>query len=232
MIKAIIFDMDGVIIDTEPIYSSWIKTFLEANQIHVTEEERKSVTGLSFKELEEVFVKWWRRDGYTNISGEEISRKFEAVIRVLEKCRPIPYAKVQDPDIKKVMKQMKALGYRIAIASTSPSGHIERAIEEIGLNEYVDLYVSGDMFRRSKPNPEIYLHTMEQLGVSAKECIAVEDSAYGIASAIRAGLTVIAKEDQYFDFDQSKADMKVKSLAEIPKIIKLLDAKCKCKKIN
>ncbi len=230
MIKAIIFDMDGVIIDSEPVYDEWLKLFLEESHVEVSDEERKSLHGLSFNELQEIFKNWWHRSGYTNITAEAIGEKFLAVVKVLEEYSPISYGELKDPNIKELMRDLKYDDFKIAIASSSPSSHVEKAMDEIGLREYVDLYVSGDMLERGKPDPEIYLHTMEALGVKPDECIVVEDSEYGIRSAKKAKLFVIAKEDKRFGFDQSLADAKVKSLKELPGRIRLQNTRCKLRK--
>ena len=230
MIKAIIFDMDGVIIDSEPVYDNWLKLFLEESHVEVCDEERKSLHGLSFQELQEIFKDWWHRSGYTNITAEVIGEKFLAVVKVLEQYNPISYAELKDANIKALMRDLKYDDYKIAIASASPSSHIERAMDELGLREYVDLYVSGDMLERGKPDPEIYLHTIEALGVKPEECIVVEDSEYGIKAAKKARLYVIAKEDKRFGFDQSLADAKVKSLTELPGRIKLQNTRSKLRK--
>jgi beta-phosphoglucomutase-like phosphatase (HAD superfamily) len=74
---------------------------------------------------------------------------------------------------------------------------------------------SGDQFKESKPNPEIYLHTMKELKVSPSECLIIEDSGYGIEAGVAAGATVAALRDDRYDLHQEKAHYHISSLSEI-----------------
>ena len=77
MIKAIIFDMDGVIIDSEPIYQMWLEEFLEYQGISVPESELRTIPGISTQAFKEKVEKWWKCCGVTNKTGEEIDREFD-----------------------------------------------------------------------------------------------------------------------------------------------------------
>jgi beta-phosphoglucomutase-like phosphatase (HAD superfamily) len=77
------------------------------------------------------------------------------------------------------------------------------------------------MFKQSKPHPEIYEHTVEMLGTTAGHCVAVEDSTYGIQSAVAAGLRVIAVRDERFGYDQTPADRLIDDLRELPPLLGL-----------
>ena len=82
------------------------------------------------------------------------------------------------------------------------------------------MLLSGEMFEESKPNPEIYLTAAKKLGVDPSECVAVEDSTYGIAAGNAAGMRVIAYADEQFGIDQSKAYAKIHSMDEVKKYVK------------
>ena len=79
----------------------------------------------------------------------------------------------------------------------------------------MDVIVSGEMFRESKPNPEIYKFTLKKLGLEARECVAIEDSTYGIQAAKGAGITTFAKKDNRFHYNQSIADVVIDDLSQI-----------------
>ena len=91
---------------------------------------------------------------------------------------------------------------------------------ECGLTGRFELIVSGEDFHESKPNPEIYLHTVASLGLPAASCVAVEDSDVGITAACRAGLTVVAKREERFALTQEGANYKIDAL---PDLLPLLD---------
>ena len=82
-----------------------------------------------------------------------------------------------------------------------------------------DLIVSGNQFRQSKPNPEIYHYTAATLGIPEEQCFVVEDSTVGIQAAKNAGMTVAAYQDDRFGFDQSAADYHITSISEILKYL-------------
>ena len=84
------------------------------------------------------------------------------------------------------------------------------------------MIISGEVFKESKPNPEIYLTCIEKLNLEADECVAVEDSEYGIEAAKKAGLICIAKRDDRFNYDQSKADYFIDDHDEIKDILENL----------
>lgn len=90
------------------------------------------------------------------------------------------------------------------------------------LSSYFDAVVSGEDFEESKPAPDIYLHTLQELAVAPQECIAIEDSEKGIASAKEAGLEVWAMRDEHFGMDQSQADAFLTQLSDIcKKLVKI-----------
>ena len=93
MIKAVIFDMDGVIIDSEPIYQKWLKDFLNNNQIEVSAEELKTIPGISTQAFKNKIEEWWRNSGKSFISGEELNKMYDNF------CDPliISYKKIKNP---------------------------------------------------------------------------------------------------------------------------------------
>ena len=98
---------------------------------------------------------------------------------------------------------------------------IQYVIKEIGIVEFVDVIVSGEMFQESKPNPEIYNYTLSKLNLKPEECIAIEDSTYGIQAAKGAGITTFAKRDDRFHFEQDMADVVIDDLLQIIRFFKI-----------
>ncbi|MCI8293713.1 MAG: HAD family phosphatase [Hespellia sp.] len=219
MVNAVIFDMDGVILDTQPLYDSWLKDFLDEYHITIDEETRKRLSGWSYKEYPNIIAGWWRDCGLgDDMTAERMDVLYNDYMQNTNDGHPIPYAKIQDPDIRQVMSELREKGYEIAIASSSPLYSIKQAVHDIGLEPYVNIIVSGEMFERSKPWPDIYLHTADKLNRKPCECVAVEDSTYGIQASKAAGIITIAKRDDRFYFDQNPADFIVDRLSQITKI--------------
>ena len=129
----------------------------------------------------------------------------------------VEYREEPDPvPPEPTLEELKRLGYRLAVASSSPLEHIEKVLEECGIAGFFEAVESGDELTQSKPNPEIYLLTLGKLGLPAEACCAVEDSDPGIEAARRAGLYTIAKREERFGFTQRGADIMVN---EIPGVI-------------
>ena len=114
------------------------------------------------------------------------------------------------------LEQLRAMGLQLALASSSPMSNIRQVLGECGLMEFFPVIVSGEQFEASKPDPEIYLHTMARLGRRPEECLIVEDSTYGVQAGAAAGGLVAALRDERFPFDQSAARFHIGNLSEIP----------------
>lgn len=219
MIKAVIFDQDGVLIDSEPIYLSWFKDFLDYNNIKVETEEFNSLAGCSAKMEKVLLHKWWNENKKESLTEDEVFTLCEKYWEDEKVEEEFSYKKVKNPNVEEVMKQLKNLGCIIVIASSSSMANIKSAVKEIEIEKYIDLIVSGEMFQESKPNPEIYNYTLNKLGLKSNECISIEDSTYGILASKNAGITTVAKIDNRFHFDQSPADYRINDLIEIIDII-------------
>ena len=210
-IKHIIFDMDGVIIDTEPEYKRRLKYFLEVKGYEVSDDLCNKTCGSSLK------------DAYRILKNEinNFDMSFEQYVsekRNILKNDIIDIRKVVDPEIYPLLEWLKVNGFSIALASSTLKERIMDNLSILNLKEYFDVIVSGMDFKRSKPDPKIYYYTMNQLRITPDKCLVVEDSTYGIKAAKMAGAIVIAKIDNRFGYDQSKADYKIEKLGEIIKL--------------
>lgn len=214
-LKNIIFDMDGVLVDSEPMHWFRFRNFAKLHDVELTREESLQMVGRTLrKDLEFLSNKLGGK-----YSAEELEARYRDPANHPHFALPT-YSEIIMPYVRYVLPRFKEMGLRLAIASSSSRDQIGRAIRECQLEKFFDLYVSGDEFRRSKPDPEIYLTTLDRMGAKAEETIVIEDSTYGIQAAKGAGLRVIAREDDRFDFDQSQADYRVGSLYEAYFLIK------------
>ena len=149
--------------------------------------------------------------GGVDLSPEEAEARYDAWAAV----HPADYAALLNPGVRETVVELKGLGVRVALASSSPMDNIMHVLEVCGLSDAFEHVTSGEQFLESKPNPEIYLHTLDLLGLPATSCCCVEDSVPGIAAGKAAGLTVIAKREDRFGFSQELADAVVDSIADI-----------------
>ena len=210
MIKALIFDMDGVIIDSEPGSLRQVLEFVRSKKPDVNEREMYQVVGRSSQDV------WTRIAGVIGWEKNCLETRQE-YRSVWQKEHPakVSYHEIFRPETLKILKWARDRGMRRAVASSTGYEKVRSILTEVGVAPYLDLIVSGDQFKESKPNPEIYLKTAELLGVRPKECIAIEDSTVGITAAHRAGVKVIALKDDRFDFDRSLADGEIDALGKL-----------------
>ena len=212
MIKAIIFDMDGTLIDSEPFYQNVTLKCMQEHHIPVYAEDLLPLAGANSHQFSDFINP--RIEGY--LTREAFDKWHDKYFEE----NPIDFKKLLFHHVHETLSLLKEKSYRLVLASSSKKWEIEKVLNQCKLTDYFEFFLSGDMFKESKPNPEIYLVCIQKLGLSAKECIAIEDSEYGIAAAKGANLTCIAKKDSRFGFDQSSADYEVNDLLEIINILK------------
>lgn len=210
IIKAVAFDMDGVLIDSEPVYLRHAVRMLGADHPQVTEKAMYPTVGMRSREYRTFMAKLLRM--------EEEAPEFEALLERMNRECHVDYHSIMRPEAPGMLQALRDMGLRIALASSSSISNIHQVLEECGITEYFDSVISGDAFARAKPDPEIYLRTFERLGVRPQECLVVEDSTYGVAAGAASGALVAALRDKRFSFDQSPADLRIDTLAEIPMI--------------
>lgn len=207
-LRAVIFDMDGVLIDSEPHYADELYRFLLAQGVVIPRKELNRMAGAQWVRTE----KWLA--GLMGISLEEMRRRYAEYTTGFEP----DYRAWLNPGVKEVLTYLKGRELKLAIASSTMFSEIEKMVEVNGIARYFDAIVSGHDLPESKPSPEIYFNAMSMLGVTGREAIAVEDSTLGITAAKRAGMRVIAKRDERFGFDQREADYRVDELLQIKKL--------------
>lgn len=208
MFKAVLFDMDGVLADTESFYNRRRAAYLA-----------KVLPGYDgpwdFAGSNDVAI--WE----TFVPGDAVLRdRLHAGYDRYRAEHPEDYRALGNPEAPAVFACLKDAGMLVGIASSSEVAMIERMMRETGLVGFVDAYVSGHDVERHKPAPDVYLACMEQLGVRPQECVVVEDSATGIAAGVAAGAYVVAL-GQYVTptTEQSAADLRISRLRELPVVL-------------
>lgn len=214
MIKAVIFDMDGVLVDSEPVYQEATINVLDSLNIKATKEDLLKLAGGSSLH----FNKFIQDVSKGSISCED----FNKICDQYYLDNPVKYEEIMFPHVRETLDYLKYKGYILALASSSKEYEIENVLKRCDLKDYFKLIISGEVFKESKPNPEIYLTCIKRLNIEADECVAVEDSEYGIEAAKKAGLICIAKRDDRFNYDQSKADYFIDDHDEIKDVLENL----------
>lgn len=212
MFKAVIFDMDGVLVDSEPKNLEQLKGFYKSYGTDVDDTFMNTLVGSSYtytyKESMRVMKLNWSIE------------KFKELFDNYCKIHSFEYDSVLNPGVKEILLWLKKHGYKTAVASSSTINQIQTMKKVCDLNDCFDELLSGEMFNESKPNPEIYLTAAKKLQVKPEECIAIEDSKYGIAAGNAAGMRVLAYADDRYGVDQSKAYAKIYKMEEIKKYLK------------
>lgn len=207
---AVIFDMDGVIVDTEKFYLDTLARLFEAEGIEVPFEDLCVTVGASYKDFKRNLVRWFELGG-EHLAGEEALARYN----VWEERNQPDFAALLNHGVVETIAELKRCGVRVALASSSPMSNILLVLEACGLSDAFELVTSGEQFHESKPNPEIYLHTLENLGLPAGDCCCVEDSVPGITAGKAAGLTVFAKREDRFGFTQEAADRIIDAIPDL-----------------
>lgn len=187
MIKNIVFDMDGVLIDTEALFMSCWKKLAEKLELPNVEEVARQCIGITVTQTEALFQKAYGKEypceSYVQ-AANDIFYKYEADQGIPEK-----------PGVHELFAYLKKENYRIGLASSTKEEAVRRQMKTVGILDDFDVIVCGDMVTKSKPDPDIYLKACELLKVDPKECYAVEDSYNGIRSAHAAGMKAIMIPD-------------------------------------
>ncbi|MFH1182001.1 MAG: HAD family phosphatase [Candidatus Woesearchaeota archaeon] len=207
MIKAVIFDMDGVIIDSEAIHLEADNEVLKEFGKSLSEKENLKYVGTCNEE----FYSDMKKKFNLPISVEElVRRKVEIDIKLVgEKAKPI----LPTLELIKLLSKNK---YKLALASSLATLQIESILRKLNLKKYFETIVSVDCVAKAKPSPEMFLKAANLLGVKNSDCIVIEDSDKGVMAAKAAGMKVIAVPNSYTKHhDLSKADLIVSSLGDV-----------------
>lgn len=184
MIRAAIFDLDGLLVDSEP---SWRRSEIEhfaSVGLHLTDEQCAETTGIR---IDEVVAIRHRQRPWASPSVEVITA------RIVDRMVALLRAEVPSkPGAARAVDLCARAGLRLAVASSSPLRLIEAALEGLGLRDRFELVVSAEHEPYGKPHPAVFLRTAGALGISPVECLVLEDSLAGLIAAKAARMTCIA----------------------------------------
>lgn len=206
--KAVIFDMDGVIIDSEPIHFEVDMQTLNELGCDITVEELEKYVGTT----NEYMLSDIKRKYNLRQSVEEI------IMYKVEMTKNIIMESELEPikGIRELLEHLKNNNILAAIGSSSPRDLIDVVVNKFQLKEYFTYILSGEEVNEGKPAPDVYIETSKRLGIEAKDCIVIEDSKNGVLAAKRAGMKCIGfRNINSGNQDLSMADIIVKSITEV-----------------
>ena len=205
-IKAVIFDLDGVLSDTDRTRFDLLKILAKKRGLDLKEEDYKKSVG----RRTEIFLK----DLFGGVLNDEEIRKIYLERKEEYHKNPQSFISPQ-PHAFECCKRLSEEGFTLAIASGAQSKDIQLVLGELGVSPYFKVIVGSDMIMKMKPHPETYLKCVEKLGFAKEECIAVEDSPTGVAAAKSAGITCVAVLYTHTKEELHQADKIISSLKEL-----------------
>ena len=207
MIEAIIFDLDGLLIDSEPYWREADFQLAKEYGFPLTDDFRKQLMGRGVKENAEIFIKSFN----LNETIDHFSNKrLETLYRVLfKKLRLMPYAQML----------LKNLAKRKFIMALATAGHerdvAQKILKKLAIHHYFSVVVSGTEVKKSKPAPDVYLETAKRLNILPTQCVVIEDAVNGVVAGKAAGMKVIGvnkEKEMRNELENVKADKVFKNL--------------------
>ena len=184
-ISAVIFDMDGVLVDSERVV--WESFRYAGERTGIPNVERMAIIGLGLND--EAWIKRFRQE--FGADSDRILEHEEAYLQNFYANGAAPAKK----GAQRLLEQLCAWNIPVAVASSSPAAVVRGRLERAGLLQYFTVVISGDMVCRSKPEPDIFLEAARQLGRPAAECTVIEDSPNGLRAGRRAGCRTLFVPD-------------------------------------
>ena len=185
--KSIVFDMDGIIFDSEQLVLKTWKIYANEYNLKNIEESFLSCVGTTRestrKRMHEIYGEDFKYD--------EFREKASALFHKTAAEKGLPVKK----GAKELLEYLRKENYKIGLASSTRLMIVEQELKQAGLFDYFDVVIGGDLLKKSKPEPDIYLMACEKLNVNPEDTYAVEDSYNGIKSAYSAGMKAIMVPD-------------------------------------
>jgi len=209
MIKTVIFDLDGVIIDSEPVHFELEKQMLDELRVTMSSEEHNTYVGMSSENMWETIVK---KHNLVYQPSELVQKKYSLYINHLTNEQNLYPIK----GVAELIKKLHKNNFKLIVASSSPLEVIDAVLKKFDLSNYFMATISGTQLIHSKPHPEIFLNAAKLAHSELRECVVIEDAANGVTAAKAAGMKCIGfANPNSGNQNLNKADVIIKSFEEI-----------------
>ena len=192
--KAVIFDMDGILIDSEPLWKIAEITAFKKVGIDLTHTDCEETVGLR---MDEVVQLWYDRVGWEGRSLKEVE---DDVIDVL--ISEIQKQGSAMTGVEAALANIQKAGYKIGLATSSANRILQVVIDKLNIRSYFDVLHSAEFEEYGKPHPAVFISAAKQLGVQPNQCLVIEDSFNGVLAAKAARMKVIAIPEKTHHFDE------------------------------
>jgi HAD superfamily hydrolase (TIGR01509 family) len=216
MLSAIIFDLDGVLADSEPWWSQIDAKLLAKYGVTYRGEYHQNVVGVSYR----IAVEFYKKAFGLSVPTEEMMRRRGEIATEFFANRVGLFPKVEE-----VLQELRQMKLHLAVATSSLSASARPFLDRHQLTGFFQVIVTGEEVERGKPAPDIYLRAADKLGIPADACLVVEDALPGVAAAKAANMRAVAIPDRCFvdpDEYEKKADYVLGSLKELPALVRNL----------
>lgn len=183
MIKAVIFDLDGTLVDTDPYWKEADFLFAKEYGFPLTEKFWNGLWGLGIKESAELFIKTYN---LKETSDSFMAKRMKYLYKILlKKLKLMPYA-------QELIRKLKSRGYVLALATAGhPTDMAKKILDMLSVLDDFSYVISGLEVKRGKPAPDIYIAVLKEMNLKAHECMVIEDTVNGVRSGKAAGMRVI-----------------------------------------
>ena len=190
MIKAVIFDMDGLMIDSERVTFEGYQHVLAKENLTMSEEKYKTLLGKPVKAVHDLF----KEDYGPQYDVDQIIKDVHAYIAKRFETVGVPLK----PGLVELLKYLKENNYKTIIATSSHRNRVDLIVKQAQIDQYFDDSICGDEVTKGKPNPEVFLKACQKLQVSPQDALVLEDSESGINAAYNAEIKVIGIPDMKY----------------------------------
>lgn len=208
LVEAVVFDMDGILFDTEHLWHEIRHNVAHENGGHWDEDDQRAVMGMNSLQ----WAAYMHDRCEVRLEPEAIFAEVVGRLRVHYRDDPPEY-----PGAREAVRAL-ADRFKLGVASSSPLELIETAVQAVGLTPFFATLISSDLVARGKPEPDVYLAACAGLDVAPSSAAAVEDSTNGIRAAVAAGLTVIAIPNAAFPPAREAVGLARRTLASISEL--------------